>query len=311
LPIDTIETSDVEKLLEQVYVRAPIEANRQFSLLRRFFGWAVRKRLVTASPCAKLEKPAAENEGERTLDEDEIRLFWSATETKGLEFRGVFRLLLITAQRESEVGKMRGREVDLGKRLWVIPPERTKNKKGAHEVALSDLAVEILEPLLHEYGDGLVFPSVSPRKGNTGKTAISGYSKAKARIDKRILELLRLELEKAGKDASKAEIEDWVLHDLRRTVATQMAEMGIAPQVVDRGVLNHQSGVIRGVARIYNRYKYQKEAREALLAWGERLRTIVGAPEGALGAPRSPAVADSGRTAQTGSEPLSGTRAGG
>jgi len=82
------------------------------------------------------------------------------------------------------------------------------------------------------------------------------------------------------------DVEPFVLHDLRRTVATQMAELGIAPQVVDRGVLYHQSGVIRGVARVYNRYTYAKEAREALLAWGERLRAIVRAPPGASEAPR-------------------------
>jgi integrase len=130
-PIDAIETSEVEKLIDGVYERAPIEANRQFSLLRRFFGWAVRKGLVAAAPCDRLEKPARENEGERTLDEDEIRLFWSATETAGGEFHDAFRLLLITAQRESEVGKLHGREVDLGRRLWVIPPERAKNRKGS------------------------------------------------------------------------------------------------------------------------------------------------------------------------------------
>ena len=126
------------------------------------------------------------------------------------------------------------------------PARARQEQERLAEVALSDLAVEILEPRLLHCGDGLVFPSVRPRKGNKGKTAISGYSMAKARVDK-----------------AMGDVEPFVLHDLGRTVATQMAKMGIAPQVVDRGVLNHQTGVIRGVARIYNKYKYGEEARDA------------------------------------------------
>jgi integrase len=268
-PVDAVTWADIRRLIDGIRRRAPIKANRHLSTLKRFFGWYVKRRLIGQSPCADIDKPARETESERVLSEDEIRLFWSAAEAHGGAFRDVFRLLLITAQRESEVGKMRGREVHLGKRTWVIPPERAKNKKGSHEVTLSELGVEILEPRLRRCGDGLVFPSVKPRKENAGRTAISGYSKAKARVDQ-----------------AMGDVEPFVLHDLRRTVATQMAELGIAPQVVDRGVLNHQSGVIRGVARVYNRYTYAKEAREALLAWGERLRAIVRAPPGASEAPR-------------------------
>jgi integrase len=141
--------------------------------------------------------------------------------------------------------------------------------KTLRSLSSARISRRFAEPRSRRCGDGLVFPSVKPRKENAGRTAISGYSKAKARVDQ-----------------AMGDVEPFVLHDLRRTVATQMAELGIAPQVVDRGVLNQQSGVIRGVARVYNRYTYAKEAREALLAWGERLRAIVRAPPGASEAPR-------------------------
>jgi integrase len=87
------------------------------------------------------------------------------------------------------------------------------------------------------------------------------------------------------------DVEPFLLHDLRRTAATQMAEIGIAPQVVEK-VLNHKSGMIRGVAAIYNRHEYRAEQCAALLAWGERLRTIVGAPTGAYEALRPAIVAE-------------------
>jgi len=180
---------------------------------------------------------------------------------------------------------MRWRELNLESRTWTIPATRAKNGR-THEVAMSDLAVEILAKRPRD--QALVFPSVRLRRGNEGKTTVSGYHKAKERV------------------VAAMDIDDEVrFHDLRRTVATQMAEMGIAPQVVDRGVLNHKSGMIRGVAAIYNRYEYRNEAREALLAWGERLRAIVGAAESAKEAPRPADVADSGGTARAGSEPLS------
>jgi integrase len=70
------------------------------------------------------------------------------------------------------------------------------------------------------------------------------------------------------------DVELFLLHDLRRTAATQMAEIGIAPHVVEK-VLNHRSGMIRGIAATYNRHEYRAEQRAALLAWGERLRAIV------------------------------------
>jgi len=104
----------------------------------------------------------------------------------------------------------------------------------------------------------------------TGQTAVSGMSKAKARLDTRMLVLLRKELADAGQETTEAAIGEWVLHDLRRTAATGMAKLNIAPHVVDR-ILNHVSGTIRGVAAVYNRHAYLEERKAALEAWGDYL----------------------------------------
>jgi hypothetical protein len=87
------------------------------------------------------------------------------------------------------------------------------------------------------------------------------------------------------------DVRPWILHDLRRTVTWQMADMKVPPHIADK-VLNHQAGTIRGVAAIYNRHEYRAEQCAALLAWGERLRAIVGAAEGASEAPRPADVAE-------------------
>ena len=132
---------------------------------------------------------------------------------------------------------MEWRELDLDKRAWTIPRERAKNDRQ-HVVHLSDLAMEIIEALPQIVGPGSTdgAPVPEPRLvfTNTGRTPVSGFSKAKERLDRHMLEQLRSEMAEAGKDASQAGVGKWILHDLRRTAATGMASLNIAPHVVDR-----------------------------------------------------------------------------
>jgi integrase len=119
---------------------------------------------------------------------------------------------------------------------------------------LSEQAVAILSALPH-IGSGLIFTT-------NGRTAVSGFSRAKERLD-------ALMTKSIGQ-----EVDPWILHDLRRTATTGMAGLHVPPHVVDR-ILNHTSGTIRGVARVYNRFEYQDERRAALEAWGRKVEAIV------------------------------------
>jgi hypothetical protein len=69
-------------------------------------------------------------------------------------------------------------------------------------------------------------------------------------------------------------VKDWVLHDLRRTVVTGMADLGVPPHVADK-VLNHQSGTISGVAAVYQRHEFMAERKSALLSWSQHVRSIL------------------------------------
>jgi integrase len=253
--VDTIRKHEVVALVDGIVERgSPIQANRVFEMLRAFFNWCVSKDILTVSPCNGAKRPTIEVDRERFLDADEVRRFWHGCEATG-GFRDLFRLMLVTAQRETEVGKMWWSEVDFGSRTWTIPAERAKNGKQ-HLVPLSDLAVEILTGRRHPT-DGLIFPSIRPNKVNAGgKTAMSGFSRAKERLD-------------AAMRCDKP----FVLHDLRRTVATHTADIGVHPHVIE-AVLNHRR-TIRGVAATYNRYEYLDEKRDALQRWSERLRQII------------------------------------
>jgi integrase len=210
-----------------------------------------------------MKLPTVERERSRTLTDNEIQLFWSGCDRLGWPFGPLFKLLLLTAQRRTEVAGIRWSELNLEGRQWVIPRERAKNDRE-HIVHLSDLAGEIVEALPEIEGTDLVFTT-------TGERHISGYSKAKARLDRHMLDTLRNEL---TEDVGKAVIGEWILHDLRRTAATGMAKLNITPHVVDR-ILNHVSGAIRGVAAVYNRHAYLDERKVALDAWNRYVSALV------------------------------------
>ena len=196
------------------------------------------------------------------LSDDEIRWFWQATGGLGWPFGPLFRLLLATAQRRDEAAGMAWSELDFAERVWRIPRERAKNDRP-NDVALSQLALEIISDL-PKTSERLVFST-------TGSTSVSGYSRGKANVDGLMEAARRAEL-KLPK--SKDGIAPWTLHDLRRTAATGMARLNIAPHVVDK-ILNHVSGTIRGVAAVYNRFGYEPERAAALEAWGSYIESIV------------------------------------
>jgi integrase len=171
-------------------------------------------------------------------------------------------------------------ELDLDKSVWTIPRDRAKND-SAHEVQLSEAAIEVLRALPRVDSDGgLVFTV-------TGETQVSGFSRAKRRVVEAMIKARRRPLRLPEKDAGyrkrlgipagkplPIEIPDWRLHDLRRTAATGMARLNIPPHVVDK-VLNHASGTIGGVAAVYNRFAYLEERRAALEGWGRYVENLV------------------------------------
>ena len=183
------------------------------------------------------------------MTDDEIRRFWAATEPRAavVAWGGLLRLLLLTAQRRSETAGMRWSEIDLDERIWEIPASRAKNAKR-HIVHLSELAMAELERLPRR-GD-LVFSA-------NGRTAASGFSRAKRNLD------------------AAMGVDDWVVHDLRRTATSGMARLGIAPHVADK-ILNHTAGTITGVARVYNRFEYLDERKAALESWSRFVAGLVG-----------------------------------
>jgi integrase len=171
---------------------------------------------------------------------------------------------MITGQRREEVASLSWEELDREAATWTLPASRSKNRK-AHIVPLSPLAIEVLDDLARAPwpSKGFVFTT-------TGRTPISGYSRAKRRLD---LAIARVRAAECG-EADVASLAVWRIHDLRRTLATGLQKLGVRFEVTE-AVLNHLSGARSGVAGVYQRHDWAAEKREALDRWAGHLRNVI------------------------------------
>lgn len=273
--IETITRQDVVKLTDGILDAGhDVTANRVFSTVRKFFNWAIEKgHLNGANPCTGMKLPGVEESRERVLEPEEIRWLWKATEAGGNYDRCV-RALLLSACRKGEVGgALRGEFLvdEIHGAHWLIPPTRTKNKRE-HVLPTSPLLLGLFEGVPQIGESDIIFTT-------NGEVPSSGWSKSQDALMKRMLQAARDEAEERGEDPEGVEVKHWTLHDLRRTAATGIAEMGIPPHVLE-AVLNHTADLqmavqgVSKVARIYNRYKYYKEKSEALALWENRVLSI-------------------------------------
>src|SRR5262249_20352362 len=196
--------------------------------------------------------------------------------TLGYPFGPFLQMALATGQRREEVASMRWRDIDEAECIWTLPSETTKAGR-AHIVPLSSLAMEILsearQSAMQLHGREPDQPVSTPNLPvyvftTRGDRPISGYSKAKSRLDKSFA--LTREKERLSKP------EAWTIHDLRRTVGTGLGKLGVSRFIIAR-VLNHADRTVTG---IYDRYEYLDEKRHALEAWGQYLGNLI-VPRGA------------------------------
>ncbi len=261
-PISEIHKRDVLEVIERIEARgSPGAAARALAYLRKFFNWCADREVIDASPAERVRSVHVNRVRERVLSEAEIVQVWRAFDEEGEPFGHLFKLLLLTGQRRGEVAGMtlsELRDLEGEEPRWQLSSERTKNKRS-HIVPLCRSAVEIIKQV-NPKGE-FVFSS-------SGKRPVSGFGKAKERVDAR--------LKMAG-----AEFEAWTLHDLRRTMVTLMNErIGVAPHVVE-AVVNHVSGSAKaGVAGVYNRALYLDERRRALEGWSTFVDELIAGSSG-------------------------------
>lgn len=256
-PLPSITRADVLSLLDKI--EQPAVRRNAFAVLSRLFSWALEReseKTLSENPLAVMKAPSAVESRDRVLEDDELRTLWLATSELPQPFGPFVRLLLITGQRRNEVAGLDWREVNRAKGEWLIPGARTKN--GAENLLpLSTLAIAEL--------DALAGSDQWPRRGliltTTGKTPISGFSKAKKALDAAMLDIMR-------KDDPGAELDPWRFHDLRRSMATNMQKLGIGSDVIE-ACENRLAGKSKtGSAKVYQRHDFAPEKRDAMNRWG-------------------------------------------
>jgi integrase len=248
MPVDQIARRDVAtRLLIIARKRGAPTAARARAMLSELYSWAMGQGLVEANPIIGTNRPKTAPPRSRVLTDQEIVSVWNGAGAD--DFGRVVRLLILTAQRRTEVGGMSWRELDLERGAWTIPSGRTKNGRE-HTLPLPPLALDIIAGIPRVVGREYLF---GPRAAG-----FTSWNRPKQILDRRLGD----------------QVGPWRLHDLRRSAATRMCDLGVAPHVVEQ-ILNHHSGHRGGVAGIYNRSSYQREVRAALALWDDHIRGIV------------------------------------
>lgn len=281
-----IKKRDVVLLLESIIERgSPGSANNNFKIIRKMFRFAVQRDIIEHSPCDGVVMPAPLNRGDRVLSESEIKAFWNSLDTCHVsdDIKHALRLILLTGQRPGEVIGMHTSEID-GK-WWTIPAERSKNKK-AHRVFLTITALEligaleVLDPKTKEMEPkGYIFPSPRINKDADGNplpvkpievSAIAHVIRRNIAVPVKVDGKPVFDKEGNPVTENKLGVADFTPHDLRRTAATFMSQIGFMDEVID-AVLNHTK---QGIIRTYNLNRYDKEKQQALEAWERKLTAI-------------------------------------
>ncbi|HTW53114.1 MAG TPA: tyrosine-type recombinase/integrase [Stellaceae bacterium] len=245
LPIDEIGRHRVASVLDELLDRPSI-ARHAFVAVRTFFNWSARRGLIELSPIAHLRPPVAAVSRDRVLNDSELAAVYRDAVSLGHAGGVIAQLLVLTGQRRGEIGALRAEHVNRDARTVTLPALLAKNGRQ-HTFPYGDMAAALFETLPRS---GFLFPA----RGSAGEKPYCGWSKLKANL--------------------QPDIAQWTFHDLRRTFATNLAQLEVPPHVIER-LLNHVSGTVSGVAAIYNRYAYLPEMRNAICLWEDRLRAIL------------------------------------
>jgi integrase len=252
--LSEVRRPEIVALLDPIADRAPTVANRTLSAFHHLCAWAMERGLIESNPCAGIRAPAPEKPRDRTLDDDEVRALWVAAQALGFPYRPMIQLLALTGARVREISEARWTEFDLMKQIWSLPAERAKNNR-AHEVPLSASALAILESLPRFESCDFIFTI-------NGRAPVNGLSRAKRRLDQAMVAQL-----------DGAALEPFVLHDIRRSVATGLAKLGVELHVIER-CLNHVSGTFGGIVSVYQKHKFEDGMRRAFDVWGAHVERI-------------------------------------
>jgi integrase len=247
MAIDQVSRKDVaSRLVAIARAHSDIVAGRARDTLSAFFVWALQSGLCESNPVIGTPAPKIGKPRERVLNDTELAAIYRSCGDD--DYGRILRLLILTGCRRSEIGGLTWSEINFERGTFTVSAERSKNGRP-HTLPLMPLALDIIKSVPPLVSRDHLFGARSER-------GFSGWAEGKQAID------------------ARSGVRNFVVHDIRRSVATRMADLGVQPHVIEQ-ILNHVSGHKSGVAGIYNRSPYEREARAALALWADHVRTLV------------------------------------
>lgn len=263
--VSEITADDIRDMATEIADRGAVyQAHNMYNHIRSFFSWLngsgqFKKYGVAVSPCWGLKISTIvgpKKSRTRVLSDQELRALWEAASDIGFPYGSLFQIAALTGQRiMADIGKAKWSEIDLDAKTWFVPQARFKSDVD-YTFPISDVVVDILKSLPQYPSGKYVFSA------NGGRKHVNGLSKAKARLAR----IMREKLD--------GELPDFILHDIRRTFRTRLAELKVSPHIAE-AAYGHGK---KGIERVYNQYEYQPEIRDAMDAWAIRLRDILEPP---------------------------------
>jgi integrase len=258
-----VNAADLNRILDKLGSTSRSQALRSFIA---FFNWCIRRHYLDVSPCIRF-RPDRAAPRDRVLTDHELKSIWLACEAnrgKALvgeqrepllgdppplpaSYCAIVKLLILTGQRKNEIASLQSSWIKDNK--ITFPKEITKNGRQ-HTIPITQMALDVMAVPSKFSTTAFLFP------GQDTSKPFNSWSNTKAVLDK------------------ASGVTDWTLHDLRRTFATRLAELGVAPHVIER-LLNHVTGTLSPIALVYNRASFMKEMRAAIDLWEAKLMTLI------------------------------------
>jgi len=233
----------------------PGEKEHAARIGRTFFKWCVGQHLIDRSPMETVPKPPIGPSRERFLSNEELKAVYRTAYKATSGFHRLVCLLIHTGQRRGETTYLRWAYI--ASDTITIPSEITKNKRR-HTFPIGLRTQDLLTRFPRIADNPYVFPSSREHVKGKPSTVMTGYGGPKQAFDK------------------ECGVTGWTLHDLRRTFATGLQQLGVRLEVIE-ALLNHVSGTRAGIVGVYQRYDYLPEMRAAMEKWEEHLSKLVSA----------------------------------
>jgi integrase len=256
-----------------------VAADRAKTALGTFYAWAIDRGYCETTPVTHIKRRSEGESGDRVLSEAELVEIWKACPDD--DYGRIVKLLMLTALRKTEMGNLPWAEVDTDKRLIEIPRERCKNHRAMRRLGLDSHLVPLSDQVLAIIGSVKRRDDHAHLFGRTKGAGFSGWSRCKARLDKALADARK----KAG---TRADMPEWDIHDIRRSVTTHLAESRerpgadgqvatysfALPHVIEM-IENRLDGHKGGTAGVYNKAIYLPERKRALDLWGDHLAALI------------------------------------